>query len=246
MPSVTAVRGMLNADALRVLRDRFLVGISLYIIFIFFIMRAAIPAVTKAIALNWDFDLTPYHPLIVSHFVVQLAPLIPGIVGGFLLVESREDGTVKALLVSPNPLSSYLSVMSAVMYFTAAVLVMVAGPIIGLRLPPGAALFLVALAAAPAGPAFALLIAAIANNKVQAFAYMKIFGSAPLISVGAYFLPEPWQWLAAIYPPYCACKAYWVAEAGGSVWPLWVLLGLIASAFWLGVLRRAFFRAARR
>ena len=102
------------------------------------------------------------------------------------------------------------------------------------------------LAAAPGAPVFALLIAAVANNKVQAFAYMKLFGLGPILVTGAYFLPEPCQWLAAIYPPYCASKAYWVAEAGGSHWPLWVLGALVSSAVWVGVLQRLYLRAARK
>ncbi len=246
MPSGTAIRGMLRTDALRLRRDRFLIGVSVYILGITVVMRWLLPAITTGIASDWDFDLTPYHPLLVSHLVVQLAPLIPGIIGGFLLLESREDGTVKALLVSPNPLPSYVSVVCVVMFVTSVMLTIAEGAIIALALPPWPALIAVGLAAAPAAPVFALLVAAVANNKVQAFAYMKLFGSGPVIAIGAYFLPEPWQWLAAIYPPYCASKAYWVAEAGGSQWPLWVLGGLVSSAVWGVVLQRLYLRAARK
>lgn len=246
MPSATAVRGMLRTDAIRLRRDRFLVAITVYLLGITVVMRWLLPAITTDLRAEQDFDLTPYHSLVVSYLIVQLAPLLPGIIGGFFLLESREDGTVKALLVSPNSLASYVSVVCVVMFVTAATLTVAEGAIIALALPPWPALIGVSLAAAPAAPMFALLIAAIANNKVQAFAYMKIFGLGPLLVVGAYFLQEPWQWLAAIYPPYCASKAYWVAAAGGSIWPLWVLAGLVTSAVWGGVLQRVYLRAARR
>ena len=244
-PSATAVRGMLRTDVLRLRRDRFLIGITVYVVVITAVMRWLIPAITSDLMREAEFDLTPYHSLLVSYFIVQLAPLLPGIVGGFLLLESREDGTVKALLVSPNPLTTYVSVLCAVMFLTAVTFSVVQGAIIALALPSWPALIATALAAAPWAPAFALLIAAISNNKVQAFAYMKLFGIGPLIPVGAFFLPEPWQWLAALYPPYCASKAYWVAEAGGA-WPLWVLAGLVGSAVWVGVLQRLYLRAARK
>ena len=123
LPSTTAVRGILKTDALRILRDRFLIGITAYILFVFVVMRGVIPWITAGVASAWDFDLTPYHPLIVSHFVVQLAAMIPGIVGGFLLLESREEGTVKALLVSPSPLQSYLVVVCVVMFVTSVVII---------------------------------------------------------------------------------------------------------------------------
>jgi fluoroquinolone transport system permease protein len=246
MPSAIAVRGMLRTDVLRMLRDRFLIGISAYIFFVVVVMRAVIPWATTAIAVNLNFDLTPYHPLIVSHLTVQLAPLVPGIVGGFLLLESREEGTVKALLVSPSPLFGYVSIACTVMFFTGLVLTFAAAAIIGLGLPPWPALFAVSLAGAPGGPAFALLIAAVANNKVQAFAYMKIFGLGPIVATGAYFLPGAWKWLAIFYPPYWASRAYWVAEAGGNSWPLWAIGGMVVSAIWVGLLQRLFLKAARR
>lgn len=246
MPSFIAVRGMLRADALRLRRDRFLIGISVYVLVITVLMRWILPAITSGIATEWKFDLTPYHPLLVSHFIVQLAPLVPGIIGAFLLLESREDGTVKALLVSPNPLTSYLAVVCGVMFVTALALTIVQGAIIALALPSWPGLIAVGLAAAPWALIFALLTAAVSDNKVQAFAYMKLFGIGPLIATGAYFLPEPWQWLAAIYPPYCASKAYWVAEAGGSQWPLWILGGLVGSAVWVRVLQRLYLRGARK
>jgi len=246
MPSATAVRGMLRTDTLRLRRDRFLIGVTVYILAITVVMRWFLPAVTTDIASEHDFDLTAYHPLLVSYFIVQLAPLAPGIIGGFLLLESREDGTVKALLVSPSPLPSYVSVVCVAMFVTAVTLTVAEGAIIALALPSWPALIAVGLAAAPAAPMLALSLAAVANNKVQAFAYLKLFGLGPLLATGAYFLPEPGQWLAAIYPPYCASKAYWVAEAGGSEWPLWVLGGLVCSAVWVGVLQRLFLRAARK
>lgn len=246
MPSFSAVRGMLRADALRLRRDRFLIGISAYILLITVLMRWILPAITTGIATEWQFDLTPYHPLLVSHVIVQLSPLVPGIIGAFLLLESREDGTVKALLVSPNPLTRYLSVVCVVMFVTAVTLTIVQGAIIALALPSWPALIVVGLAAAPWALIFALLTAAVSDNKVQAFAYLKLFGVGPLLATGAYFLPEPWQWLAGLYPPFCASKAYWVAEGGGSQWLLWVLAGLVGSAVWVGVLGRLYLRAARK
>lgn len=246
MPSMTAIRGTLRADSLRLRRDGFLIGITVYIFVISVLMRWLIPLLTEGVASQWDFDLTPFHPLLVSHFVVQLAPLVPGIIGAFLLLESREDGTVKALLVAPIPLLSYVSLVCGVMCVTAATLTVVLALIIGIALPSFPAIIAAGLAAAPGAPIVALLVAAIANNKVQAFAYLKLFGLGPMIASGAYFVPEPLQWLAAIYPPYCASKAYWVAEADGTVWPIWILAGLVGSAIWVMVLQRQFLRAARR
>ena len=246
MPSITAVRGMLKANALRMVRDRFLIGITIYILCVLPLMRGLIQWVTSEAASHWAFDLTPYHPLIVSSLVVQAISVLPGLIFGLLLLESRENETVKALLVSPNPLTGYIWITCVVMFVSAALLTVMSGAIIGLALPPWPALIGVGLAAAPASPIYALLLATVARNKVQAFAYMKLFGIGTWLVIVAWFLPEPWQWLVAIYPPYGASKAYWVAETGGNVWPLWVLAGLVSSAVWVVVLQRMFLRAARR
>jgi fluoroquinolone transport system permease protein len=187
MISRTALIGMLKTDALRLLRDRFLIGISLYILFIFVAMRAFIPWLTAEIASNGGFDLIPYLPLIVSYIVVQIAPMLPGIIGGFMLLESREEGTAKALLVTP---SSYLPVMCVAMIVISVALTVFAGAIIEIAMPSWSAQIAIAFVAAPSAPIFALALATLANNKVQAFAWMKALGIGPLLVVGAWFLPE--------------------------------------------------------
>lgn len=242
MISRTALIGMLKTDALRLLRDRFLIGISLYILFIFVAMRAFIPWLTAEIASNGGFDLIPYLPLIVSYIVVQIAPMLPGIIGGFMLLESREEGTAKALLVTP---SSYLPVMCVAMIVISVALTVFAGAIIEIAMPSWSAQIAIAFVAAPSAPIFALALATLANIKVQAFAWMKALGIGPLLVVGAWFLPEAWQWLAGIYPPYWASKAFWVAESGGA-WAMWAFGGLVTSAIWLEILRRLFLKAASR
>jgi fluoroquinolone transport system permease protein len=181
-----------------------------------------------------------------SHFVVGLAGLLAGMVGGFLLLESREEGTAKAFLVTPISLSVYVGVLSFVLFAASLVLILFQGIVIGVALPPWPAFLGAALAGAPAAPAFALFIAAFADDKTAAVAYMKICAIAVLIPGASYFLTEPSQWLAALYPPYWAAKAYWVGEAGGSAWPLWALGGLLMSAIWVGLLGRLFLNAARK
>ncbi|MDA7510869.1 hypothetical protein N8612_04255 [Verrucomicrobia bacterium] len=241
MPSLISIRGVLNAELLRMLRDKFLIGITIYLLFVFVVIRLILSAEVA----EGNKELIPHIPLIFSYFVVQIAPMIPGIIGGFLLLESREEGAVKALMVAATPLPTYLSIVNVAMFAAAFLLTLLGGAIIGVGLPPWPALCGIALAGAPAGPLFALLIAAIANNKVQAFACMKLYGLGPFLVVGAWFMPDTWQWLVAIYPPYWATKAYWVAEAGGA-WLPWTLGGVITSTIWIGALRRLFLRAARK
>ena len=128
-------------------------------------MRWVIPWVTPGIERRWGFDLTPYYALVVSHIVVQLAPILIGILGAFLLLESREDRAIKALLVSPLPLSTYLWWPCCAMVLTSAALTVVEGVIIGLGLPSLPALVAIGLVGLPTAPLIALAVAGRAQPK---------------------------------------------------------------------------------
>jgi len=246
MSVASVASATLRADGLRLFRDRFLIGVGLYILALSIAMRWAIPAIASGVASRWGFDLTPYYALIASHILVQLAPQLVGVLGAFLLLETREDGTVKALLVSPLPFSSYLVIVSVAMVLVSVALTVVEGALIGLALPSWSALAATGLAGGFAAPMFALFVAAVADNKPEAFAYLKGLGILPMIPTGAFFLSEPTQWLATVYPPYWAMKAYWLAEAGESNWPFWILGGVAVSTLWVWLLMRLYNRAARR
>jgi len=238
-------RAALRTDGRRIARDRFLVGTVSYLVVVSVAMRWVIPWVTRGVSSRWGFDLTPLHPLIVSHIVVQLAPLLVGVVGAFLLLESREERTIKAVLVSPLPLRSYVAWSSGVMVAASALLMVVEAPIIGTGLPGTGALLATAVVGSLFAPAIALGVAGAASNKTQAFAYLKVVGVAPLVVSGSYFLTEPLQWVAVVYPPYLAVKAYWIAAAGGGSWPSWLVGGTFASAAWGLLAARLFARSAR-
>ncbi len=246
IPSRTTITGVLKTDLTRMLRDRFLLGLSIYFVLVFIVLRFLIPALTTLLATRWQFDLTAYHPLLASHFVVQLGPWIPGIIGAFLLLESHETTITKAVLVSPTTIPGYLSILMGALFFAAIGTSAAGAAVIGLGLAPWPAMMGIIVATAPTAPLLALLLAAVAKNKVQAFAYLKLFGIAPLATTGCYFVPESWQWLAAIYPPFCASKAHWLAAASQDGWLLWLFVGGIGFSAALAILIPVFLHHARR
>lgn len=80
-------------------------------------------------------------------------------------------------------------------------------------------------------PAVAVGLGAFAADKVEAFALMKAVGLVTFIPVVAWFIPELWQWLAVVAPPDAAAKGWWLAVAGDSVWPVWLVLSVVGNAF---------------
>lgn len=247
MISAEALKAILVTDGLRLKRDRFLVGMGLYVVGIALVLRFALAWIVAELQSRVGFDLLPWVPLIGSHFVVGLAGLLAGIVGGFMLLESREERTIKALLVSPMPLTSYLAVICTLVFVGAGVLGVVQGLLLGAGLPPFGALVAVSVASAPTAVLMALFIPTFADTKIEAMVLMKICAILPLVPTGCYFLPEPWQWLGAWHPSWWAAQAYWMAQAGDDgAWGLYAAAAVVPAALWCWFMVRAFVRTAHR
>lgn len=243
-----ALLGALRADGLRLVRDRFLLGTAAYVLGVSVAMRWALPALATGLKARWGFDLTPGLPLWVSYFALVLSGILVAFIGGFLLLEAREDRTVKAVLVSPLSLSVYVGTVCAVMALGAASLALVQAAVIGLALPPPGALGAAAVVGGASAPWMALALAAGADNKVEAFALSKFVSLAGLVPLAAGFLPEPWQWLATPVPAYWACKVYWLAQSGAPAasWLPWAGGGLALALAATTAAARAYTTAARR
>jgi len=241
-----AMGAVLATDARRLLRDRFLLGASVYIMACALALRWLLPWLQGEVLSSSEVDIASYFGLGVSYFVLINASVLTGMVGGFLLLETREERTVKALLVTPTSLTVPLGTLMGVVLLSGTLIAFALGLAVGVGVPdPGAALT-AALVGAPTGIVMMLILATVASNKVEAFAVMKMTSFLGLLPVGAYFLPEPWQYLAGVVPPYWACKMWWLAEAGEAGWAWMVVPGLLVSAAWIFWLLGRFRAAAYR
>lgn len=238
---LTLARG----DLLRVVRDRFLAGLLFYVGFVAVIVRFGLPWLEIELRGRLDFDLAPYRPLIVSYGALMLGSLLSGSIGGFLLLETKEEHTLEAVLVSPVPTARFLGIealLSAVVAFPAS---LIAALIMGAGAPPWPVLVGACAVAALLAPALALFVVGFASDKVQAFALLKIVGLIPVVAAGMWFVPEPWRWAALILPPYGAFEAWWMGCAGDPRWPGFLLGGAVSSTAAIGLGFHAFLRAAR-
>ncbi|MEM8883194.1 MAG: hypothetical protein AAGD14_03910 [Planctomycetota bacterium] len=232
----------LRTDLLRVMRDSFLVGLLGIALGMAVALRFVLPAIADRVT---GFDLTTYFPLFASYYVIGVGAMMMGAVGGFLLLDSREENVLSAMAVSPVPLRRYFTILGAVMATGAFVLSVLQASAIGVGLAPWPAVVGCAFAGALFAPFFAFLLAGVATNKVEAFAVMKIIGVCAAIPIGAWFVDESWQWLFAFYPPYLVCKAWWVASEGGAAWPLWLLASIPMTAIYVLATARHFARLGR-
>ncbi|MEO1370288.1 MAG: hypothetical protein AAFX50_24155, partial [Acidobacteriota bacterium] len=162
------VAALLRVDALRIVRDRFLIGLALMIFGLCLALRVAIPWITREVWVRWAFDLEPYFVLIGGHIAMVVPAVTVSILGGFLVLETREEGVLRALQTSPVPVRRYLLGFAGAASLLTAALALVHAALIGLAPPAWAALVAIALAAGSASPPQALFLAAASKNKVEA------------------------------------------------------------------------------
>jgi fluoroquinolone transport system permease protein len=233
---------LVRHDLRRLLRDRFLLGTSAYILVLTVAMRWALPWGTARLLAETGFDATPWLPLVSSYFVLVNTTVLTGLLAGFLLLETREERTLAALRVTPMPLWHLFVELGLAVVLVGTATVVVEGLILGVGTPTLPGLLLTGLLVAPHGLVLALLLATQAANKVEAFAVLKITSVIGLVPIAAFFLPEPVQLVAGVVPPYWACRVWWDLAAGGSVDPLLVVGGVVCSAAWIAAWMHRFLR----
>jgi len=104
--------------------------------------------------------------------------------------------------------------------------------VIGESTPAGAAAIITALLGGQSGVLIALMLPTLVNNKVDAFAVMKLISVVGLVPVVAYFVPEPWQFAFGWVPVYWPCKIWW-ATVDDQTWLLYVVPGVAKNALWI-------------
>jgi fluoroquinolone transport system permease protein len=206
------------------------------------LIRWGVPPLAARLMAQFQFDLVPYYPLLMS-FVLLMTPMLAGMVIGFLLLDQRDDQTLTALQVTPLTLNGYLVYRISMPIVLSLVITLIIFPMAGLVEIGFVPLLLAALSAAPLAPFYALSLAAIAANKVQGFALTKALGVLLVPPVMAYFVPTPWQWAFGLVPLYWPAKLIWLLHAGETSYWFYLLIGLLYQFLLLIVLLRRFNKA---
>jgi fluoroquinolone transport system permease protein len=244
--SADVLRALGPIDARSIARDSLLGWLVLLVPLLGLLVRWGTPRVDAWTRADFGVSIAPYHPLVMSYFVVLLVPMMVGTVIGFLLLDERDDDTLTALLVTPLSPDAYLRYRIGAPLLASVGLAVLAFHIAGLTPLPALPLLGVVVVAALEGPLLALFLAAYAADKVQGFALMKGIGAVVLAPVAAYWVATPWQYLAGLVPSYWPIKAFWLAVEGeASAW-LFLGIGLAVHLALLVFLRSRFRRALYR
>ncbi|GAB2733735.1 fluoroquinolones efflux ABC transporter permease [Salinifilum aidingensis] len=242
MASAFAVLGRNDLRGIR--REPLLIAVVLAPLGWIALLRFGTPPVAAAVHARYGLDLAPYHPLILTAFLLLTSPVVVGGLTGMLVLDERDSGTLTALRVTPVPLLrvvAYRAVTALLLTALYTVATMAASGMLPAEQLPGLAV--IGLGNGLCGVMFALLVLALARNKVEGLAVMRgvaiVLAGLPLIG---YFLDSPWQLALGVIPTYWPAQAYWTLSEGGQWWPH-VLGGLAVNGVLALLLYRRFARS---
>lgn len=236
MKTLLLFRAFAPVDFKNIRRDALLVWIPLLPLIMTLALRFAVPPLADLLLRQFDLDLIPYYPLLMSMFVL-LVPSTVGMIVGFLLLDERDEQTLLALMVTPMSNTSYLTYRIGVPLVIGFFITLITYPLAGLVPIAPLDLVIVSLLGAFTAPLIALFLAALAENKVAGLALLKMLNGITILPVVAYFIPANCQWLAGIIPTYWPLKVFWSAVSGESYW-LYMLIGLVINGIVLVLLLR--------
>ena len=213
---LTAYRVFGPVDVKNIRREDLLMWLAGLMALVVLLMRYGVPAASGVLDARFGFDLTPYHDLIMSNYVL-VAGMMVGTVIGFLLLDERDENTLTALLVTPLPIGAYLAYRFTLPVVLAFVITCVTYPLIGLAPISAVDLIVVAGLASFGGPFAALFLAVFAENKITGLALTKVWQGIGMFPLLAYFVGSDWQVLAGIVPTYWPMKVVWLAAAAGAL-----------------------------
>jgi len=179
------------------------------------------PMVTDLLAERYDFDLVPYYPLVLTAFLLLTSIIVTGGLAAFLVLDEIDAGTFAALRVTPVPLSAFFGYRAATVMAITGVYVIATLSLSGI-LEPGLipALVPIGIVAGLSAVVTLLLIVAVAGNKIQGIAMVRVLG---MLIAGLpclpWFIDSAWGLAFGVLPPYWAAKAFWVSSEHGTWWP---------------------------
>ena len=240
MHSLTLFRALTGNEIRNVSRDSMLRWMAAFPIVTALLLRWLVPLIDSNLAL----DLRPYYLLIMSTHAVLAAPVTIGFIVGILLLDERDEDTLRALRVTPLSMRRYLTWKLSLPLAAVVGLTLLSIPLAGL-IPFQLNYTGPALVGALWAPILALAMVAFAKNKLQGFLLMRMTNILIFIPMGVWFFDARWEPLFAVLPAYWPLKAFWLA-ARGEGYLLFLGIGAVYHLVAIAWLYRRFQRVLGR
>ncbi|MEE2897926.1 MAG: hypothetical protein VX815_05605 [Gemmatimonadota bacterium] len=239
-------RGLVITDVKHIARDRFVTFVLAYSLVVAAAVRFGVPPLTTTLSGRYGIDLVPYYGLVSSFVALTIGSSMIGLVLGFLLLDARETRVLDALSVTPLTFDRFVVYRVAMPMVVAAGINPLCAWIGGIGLPAVGPMIGLAVAGVLFAGISTLALATFADNKVQAFAVLKLVSGVSMLPMAAYFIEGPLHYLFGVFPPFWIFKAWWVAVDGGSTWWVYALVGVLTNLVLLGWMKSRFERVVHR
>ncbi|KWX83203.1 hypothetical protein AMQ83_31670 [Paenibacillus riograndensis] len=229
---------MLRQDFQNALKDPMLLLITFGPLLLTLIVRYGFGPLSEWITSISSFSLLSYSSFI-TVFLMLLVPQLAGIAAGLLILDERDEHLIGIYAVTPLMKNGYLAFRLILPTFISIIMTAVFLLFSGVShyepVNIGVLLLLVLET-----PILAMFLATFAANKVEGLAFSKIIGLTLLGAVFAYFVPEPWQLLAGVFPTYWPAKLYLEGIADNQSASKIMILFIVGLLFHLLLLRQMF------
>lgn len=210
------VRYLLRSDIRHIAQDPLLLGSLLGPLAVILFARYAFPPLAAWVRDRYAVDISAYTDF-AAFFLLTAIPLLSGIMTGLLMLDERDENLIAYFGVTPLTRRGYyryrLFWPSLFTLLTTGLFLLCSG-MLEIRVESAYTLLLYALQT----PWIALLLAAVAANKVEGLALSKLSGLLFAGPVVVFFVPEPWQWAGVVIPTYWPAKSYIVGESHETIY----------------------------
>ncbi|WP_203363728.1 hypothetical protein [Bacillus sp. REN10] len=224
---MSAIKSLMRMDAKQMYRDPMFMLIFFAPCLLIVFTRFGVPFLNEVLERQFNWELTNFHPLIMS-FTMILIPLMTGVITGFMMLDERDESIISYFAVTPLTKTGYfqyrlaipvtLTILFSTYWFLFSSL---DSPSITMML------FLIPMLALEAA-IIALFQAAFAANKIEGLALSKGIGLIVFAPLIAYFLKQIWQITGSLIPTFWPAKLYLL---GANHFPTFLLLWLIGMMY---------------
>lgn len=189
--------------------------------------RFGIPALEKYLcsAFSKQSVLEPYY-LIFDLTIAVMTPMMFSFTGVMTVLEELDNGTARYLMVTPIGKSGYLASRVGITAAVSAVYSVIAVALFGIADMSVLMNVAVSVMCSVTGVIVSVFVVALAGNKVEGMALIKLSGIIILGIPAVFFLPAPIKYAACIFP------SYWFTEMARSGNYLYALPSLLVSSSW--------------
>ncbi|HCM28913.1 MAG TPA: hypothetical protein DIC34_20640 [Treponema sp.] len=203
-------------------------------------LRLLLPLADGFISSRWGFSLRPWLGL-ADALVISLAPLMAAMISAFLLLDEADSGTSAYYQITPAHGPIYLLARLGLPMVWAFAATVAVGSILSLTRPAWPVLLAAAGQSTVQGAAIAMLIVALAGNKVEGLALSKLAGVFLLGIPWAWFAPLNYAWVGWMLPSYWLTNWLRVGLTGPTL-----LAGWGVALAWAVILARIGLRRLER